>query len=208
MAGRPKKSVNTDVKNTETNINDAILAQLKELQEQMLALKAENEALKENKQITVEDELNGDTEIEVISQFVGKLALSTDGNGMGTVYRFEKFGDVQDIPFSDLKEIVKNKPSFAKEGLYYISNKEAVKKLRLVKDYEHIVDNKIFEHILDEQPDTVIKAYKNAPKLQQEQIISMIEERLANDKSVDGNILINIGKLSGKNFLHNDVDDE
>jgi hypothetical protein len=207
MAGRPKKSVNTDVKNTETNVNDAILAQLKELQEQMLALKAENEALKENKQITV-DELNGDTEIEVISQFVGKLALSTDGNGMGTVYRFEKFGDVQDIPFSDLKEIVKNKPSFAKEGLYYIANKEAVNKLRLAKDYEHIVDNKIFEHILDEQPDTVIKAYKNAPKLQQEQIISMIEERLANDKSVDGNILISIGKLSGKNFLHNNVDDE
>ena len=97
---------------------------------------------------------------------------------------------------------------FAKEGLYYIANAEAVKKLRLEKEYEHIVDNKIFAHILDEQSDVVIKAYKNAPKLQQEQIVSMIEERLKDGKSVDGNILIEIGKLSGKDFLHSNIDEE
>ena len=126
---------------------------------------------------------------------------------MGTVYRFAKFGDVQDIPFSDLKDIVKNKPNFAKEGLFYIANKEAVKKLRLTKEYEHIVNNDIFAHLLDENSDVIIKAYENAPTLQKEQIISMIDERLARNQEVDGNVLVKIGKLCGRDFLRVDEDE-
>lgn len=214
MAGRPKKDATKvvaqiDVSNEVVqDVTQELLKKFEELQQQLTELKAENEALKNNKQIVTEDELNGDTEITVISQTIGKLVISTEGNGLGNVYRFEKFGEIQDIPFADLKEIVKHKPRFAKEGLYYIANAEAVKKLRLEKEYEHIVNNKIFAHILDEQSDVVIKAYKNAPKLQQEQIVSMIEERLKDGKSVDGNILIEIGKLSGKDFLHSNIDEE
>jgi hypothetical protein len=207
---RPKKTQTTETTSTKANVdvdvNAELLKKLEEMQKQINELKTENQALK-NDTDEMNEELNGDTEIEVISQFVGKLALSTDGNGMGTVYRFEKFGDVQDIPFSDLKDIVKNKPKFAKEGLYYIANEEAVKKLRLSKDYEHIVSNDIFAHMLDEDSDVVIKAYKNAPKLQKEQIVSMIDERLAKNQEVDGNVLVKIGKLCGRDFLRVDEDE-
>ena len=127
---------------------------------------------------------------------------------MGTIYRFDSFGEVHDIPFADLKDIVKNKPRFAKEGAYYISNAQAVKKLRLTKEYEHIVDSKLFEHILDEKSDVVISTYKNAPKLQQEQIVSMIEEKIDRGQDVDGNVLVKIGKLCGKDFLRVEEDDE
>ena len=116
--------------------------------------------------------------------------------------------DIQDIPFSDLKEIVKNKPNFAKEGLFYIANDKAVKKLRLTKEYEHIINNDLFAHLLDEKSDVIIKAYKDAPKLQQEQIVAMIDERLANNKEVDGNVLVKIGKLCGRDFLRVTEDDE
>lgn len=209
---RPKKDATKVVaqidvsKEVVADVTQELLNKLEEMQKQINELKSENQALKNDTEET-EEELNGDTEIEVISQFVGKLALSTDGNGMGTVYRFEKFGDVQDIPFSDLKDIVKNKPKFAKEGLYYIANKEAVKKLRLTKDYEHIVNNDIFAHILDENSDVVIRAYKNAPKLQKEQIVSMIDDRLAKNQEVDGNVIVKIGKLCGRDFLHVDEDE-
>lgn len=209
---RPKKDATKVVAEIDVSkevVKDAtqeLLKKLEEMQKQINELKSENQALK-NDTDEINEELNGDTEIEVISQFVGKLALSTDGNGMGTVYRFEKFGDVQDISFSDLKDIVKNKPKFAKEGLFYIANEEAVKKLRLTKDYEHIVDNKIFAHILDEDSDVVIKAYKNAPKLQKEQIVSMIDDRLAKNQEVDGNVLVKIGKLCGRDFLRVEEDE-
>ena len=209
---RPKKDTTKVVAQLDvsekvvTDVTQELLKKLEEMEKQIQELKSENQALKNDTEETM-GELNGDTEIEVISQFVGTLALSTDGNGMGTVYRFEKFGEVQDIPFSDLKEIVKNKPSFAKEGLFYISNKEAVKKLRLTKEYEHIVNSDIFAHLLDEKSDVIIKAYENAPRLQKEQIVSMIDERLARNQEVDGNVLVKIGKLCGKDFLRVDEDE-
>ena len=207
MAGRPKKSVTTDVKNTETNVNDAILAQLKELQEQMLALQAENKALKENQNVSAvekdEDEITADTDITVVSQTVGKLVLSTLGNGLGTVYRFEEFGEVQDIPFGDLRDIVKNKPYFAKEGMYYIADAQAVKKLRLGSQYKNIIDNKTLEDLFNKDSKTVIALYESAPPLQQEQIVGLIDDRLAKGLDVDGNVLIQIGRLCGKDFLIN-----
>lgn len=205
---RPKK---TQVV-TEVDANAELLKKLEEMQKQIAELKAENTALKQSEDKEENDEeeevINGDTEIMVISQTIGSLAISTEGNGIGNVYRFDKFGDVQDIPFSDLKDIVKNKPRFAKEGLYYIANKQAVKKLRLSKDYEHIIHNDLFSHLLDEKSDVIIKAYKNAPKLQQNQIISMIEDRLDKKQEIDGNVLIQIGKLSGKDFFRLNEDDD
>ena len=205
---RPKKTA--VVEETTTNVNEELLKKLEEMQKQLADLKAENESLKETKQVvdTDEEEINGDTEVVVISQFMGKLVISTEGNGIGTVYRFEEFGDVQDIPFSDLKEIVKNKPNFAKEGLFYIANDKVVKKLRLTKEYEHIIHNDLFAHLLDEKSDVIVKAYQNAPKLQQEQIVAMIDERLAANKEVDGNVLMKIGKLCGRDFLRVTEDDE
>lgn len=210
---RPKKDATKVVAQLDvsekvvTDVTQELLKKLEEMEKQIQELKSENQALKNDTEETIE-ELNGDTEIVVISQFVGRLVISTLGNGSGTVYRFEKFGDIQDIPFSDLKEIVKNKPNFAKEGLYYIANEQAVKKLRLTKDYEHIVNNDIFSHLLDEKSDVIIKAYEDAPKLQREQIVTMIEERLANKKDVDGNVLLKIGKLCGKDFLRVEEDEE
>lgn len=212
---RPKKDatkvVTQDNKEVTVDVTQELLKKLEEMQNQLAQLKAENEAFKNHQVEDIdedEDEINGDTDIPVVSQTVGKLVLSTDGNGMGTVYRFERFGEVHDIPFADLKDIVKNKPRFAKEGAYYISNAQAVKKLRLTKEYENIVDNKIFEHILDEKSDVVISTYKNAPKLQQEQIVSMIEDKIDRGQDVDGNVLVKIGKLCGKDFLRVDEDDE
>lgn len=214
MAGRPRKTAVAEEKNTKlvaeikADINEELMKQIKEMQEQLAKLKAENESFKNNKEEDDEEELTGDTEIMVISQTIGGLTISTEGNGIGTVYRFDKFGDIQDIPFSDLKDIVKNKPKFAKEGVYYISNEKAVSKLRLTNDYKNIISNDLFAHLLDEKPTVVVEAYKKAPRLQKEQIVGMIEEKLANKEEVDGNVLVKIGKLCGKDFLREDDEEE
>ena len=204
MAGRPKKS-----ETATTKAVDNTQEQLKLLQEQLAKLMAENEALKakEATKAVVEDEeeeLTADTDITVISQTVGKLVISTEGNGVGTVYRFEQFGEVQDIPFGDLRDIVKNKPRFAKEGAYYICNPQAVKKLRLDAQYKNLIDEKTFTNLFELDSKTIVNLYESAPKMQQEQIVSLIEDRLANHLDVDGNVLIKIGQLCGKDFLINE----
>jgi hypothetical protein len=206
---RPKKEVvETTVKekttNKESELLSALSKQLEEMQARLDALAKENKELKEHAVEETETELNSDTEIPVVSLTVGKLVISTLGNGLGTVYRFEEFGQVQDIPFGDLKDIVKNKPKFAKGGAYYIANEEAVKKLRLTKDYENIIPDGMFETLLAQNPNVVVDAYKTAPKFQQEQVVSLIEEKLEHKAEIDANILMKIGKLCGKDFMRND----
>lgn len=209
MAGRPKKENTKEVVDSAVDNLSALMKKLEEMQAQLNELKAENDSLKTQKVAVDEDEeLTADTDITVISQTVGKLVLSTLGNGLGTVYRFEQFGEVQDIPFGDLRDIVKNKPYFAREGLYYIANAQAVKKLRLGAQYKNIIDNKTLEHLFENDAKTIVSLYESAPTLQQQQIVGLIEDRLAKKIDVDGNVLIQIGKLCGKDFLLTQIEDE
>lgn len=202
MAGRPKKTDTASKTTTKTKAVDNTQEQIKALQEQLAQLMAENKALKEKEvEVSEDEEITADTDIMVISQTVGSLAISTEGNGIGTVYRFEKFGDVQDIPFGDLRDIVKNKPKFAKEGAYFICNPQAVKKLRLGNDYKNLIDNNTFLNLFDKDADTIVALYKSAPSMQQKQIVSLIKDRLEKGIEVDGNVLVKIGQLCGKDFL-------
>ena len=202
MAGRPKKTDTASKTTTKTKAVDDTQEQIKALQEQLAQLMAENKALKEKEvEVSEDEEITADTDIMVISQTVGSLAISTEGNGIGTVYNFEHFGEAQDIPVGDLRDIVKNKPNFAKEGVYYICNPQAVKKLRLNHQYENLIDKNTFANILDMDSKTVVALYQSAPKLQQEQIVGLIEEKIEKKQDVDGNILIQIGRLCGKDFL-------
>lgn len=204
MAGRPKKTQTTE--QTTVDVNTELMKKLEELQKQITELRAENSTLKDNQIDKQEDnvEITADTDVTVISQTVGKLVLSTEGNGIGTVYRFEEFGEVQDIPFGDLKDIVKNKPRFAKEGAYFICNPQVVKKLRLGTQYKNLIDDKTFTNLFDKDAKTIVALYESAPKMQQEQVVSLIEDRLERHLDVDGNVLIKIGKLCGKDFLINE----
>lgn len=217
MAGRPKKSETAEKTTKTTKAVDNTQEQLKALQEQLAKLMAENEALKEQKESNKveinehdeqEEEITADTDITVISQTVGKLVISTEGNGVGTVYRFENFGEVQDIPFGDLRDIVKNKPRFAKEGAYFICNPQAVKKLRLGTQYKNLIDDKTFVNLFDKDAKTIIALYTSAPQMQQEQVVSLIEDRLDKGLEVDGNVLIKIGKLCGKDFIQSIAQEE
>ena len=202
MAGRPKKTDTASKTTTKTKAVDDTQEQIKALQEQLAQLMAENKALKEKEvEVSEDEEITADTDIMVISQTVGSLAISTEGNGIGTVYRFEKFGDVQDIPFGDLRDIVKNKPKFAKEGAYFICNPQAVKKLRLGNDYKNLIDDNTFLNLFDKDADTIVALYKSAPSMQQKQIVGLIEDRLEKGIEVDGNVLVKIGQLCGKDFL-------
>jgi hypothetical protein len=207
---RPKKDATKVVaqidvsKEVVQNTTQELLKKFEELQKQLTELKAENNALKDNTQVEDNDnteELTSDTDITVISQTVGKLVISTEGNGVGTVYRFEEFGEVQDIPFGDLKDIVKNKPRFAKEGAYFICNPQAVKKLRLGNQYKNLIDDKTFVNLFDKDAKTIVALYESAPKMQQEQVVSLIQDRLDNGLEVDGNVLIKIGQLCGRDFI-------
>lgn len=222
--GRPKKIVDTDAKsvdldtliNTKTSTGsnsefEELKKQMATMMAQMQKLTQENTQLKakatSNSQIETND-IDADTTIPVVSLTTGTLVISTLGNGLGTVYRFENFGEVQDIPFSDLKDIVKNKPNFAREGAYYIDDVNAVKKLRLERQYQNILNEDDIKRFFKSTADNAVKIYNNMTSMQKHQIVSLIEDKIQKKENVDANILVSIGKLANKDFLYRDVDAE
>ena len=209
------------VKNMETEINEKkvsdenkdemflkVIEQMKQMQKEIKKLQEEKtnaedliKTLKLNNNKENLDEPKLEDDITVISQCVGGLTLSTDGKGEGTVYRFSKFGEIQDIPWGDLKDICKNMRSLAQKGAFYIANEKAVKKARLKNYYDRMLRNEDILNLFDKDSNTIIELYKLANDFQKETIIDLICNKKMKGENVDGGVLYAISELSEKNLM-------
>ena len=196
-AGRPATKKEEPI--VSNNTNDDVMALLKQMQSELASLKKENETLKASGTSNNVEILNGDAEVEVMDLFAGSLTLYTEGFGQGTKYPFpDGFGEVIDIPLSDLKLIVKNNSEIAKSGYFYIMNEEAVNICRLKKAYESLLSPEQMEKLSSATADTVVALYNSAPKSQKEIIIEYFASKKSNGERVDHNILYQLGELSGR----------
>lgn len=185
-----------------------MMEQMKQMQEQINILKKEKtsaeelvKALKESNKEEDSDELKSEDDITVISQCVGGLTLSTDGKGEGMVYRFSHFGEIQDIPWGDLKEICRNMKSLAQKGAFYIANEKAVEKAKLKTYYNRMLKNEDVLHLFEKDANTIIELYKLANDFQKETIIDLISNKRLRGEHVDGGVLYALSELSGKKLM-------
>ena len=209
MAGRQKKETETTAKTekvVEEKKIDDISTKDKEIEKLKdtiaLMMKQMNEL---SKGTSISNSSYGiDDDIEVISQCVGllNLVMGKVGNNDSDCYSFKEFGEIQAIPFGDLKEIVKFNKSFAQNGLFYINDKKAVKQLKLEKYYKQLVNYQDMESIFTKEPTDFIETYKLASEGQQDVIVKLIIEKLLNKENIDANILLQVGQLSGKDLLN------
>lgn len=215
MAGRPKSTASKEKadstakakttatskenKNTEASNLEAIMKQMEAMQKELLSLKKENASLQNT--ASVDSNIDLDAEIEVVSQFRGTLILATEPNGQGNKYVFEEFGEVQDIPFIDLKAICKNMRRFAEEGLFYILDRDVVKKLRLDRKYSEMLDFDNMKNLEKKPSNEVLNLFKLASDLQQEEIISFYLGKYRNKETVDMNVLQGLSKIVGRDLL-------
>lgn len=132
------------------------------------------------------------------------LSVGTESHGRGTVYHFNEFGEEQEIPYGDLRDIVRNNRRFAESGIFYIEDKEAVKKLRLGQAYKRCLNVDEMKDIMSQTPEEFMKLYDKASDLQKDSIIGMIIEAKSNGGHVDANIVDQVSRRSGKNLM--DID--
>lgn len=140
-------------------------------------------------------------DVPVISMCLGQLNLCTEKSGGGTCYTFNNFNEIMDIPYGDLKDIIKSNPRFVNEGYFYIADEQAVKALRKESAYKRIIEPETIAKIFNYAPNRIIDLYKMAPKGQQELIIQMIRDKRLNAEKVDGNIMMELGKLANIDFI-------
>lgn len=142
-----------------------------------------------------------ETEVPVVSMCQGELNLATQGKGQGNIYTFTDFGQIIDIPFGDLKDIVQHNQRFANEGYFYIVDEEVVRKLRKTSEYNKMLPPEVIENIFKNDTNKIIDLYNMAPRGQKEAIIEMIKNKRVQGIDVDANVLVKLGELTGINFV-------
>lgn len=152
-------------------------------------------------QSTKKTSIDPDEDIQVISLCATKLNLSTGGYGEGNVYSFTEFGEIQPIPFRDLKDIVRNQKSFLKAGYFYIDSSDALVAMSVSKICENMPEKDILLTLLDKDSKTIIKVLKMMPDGQREMFALMMMKRIEDNLPIDMNVIDACGKMLGRDLV-------
>lgn len=145
---------------------------------------------------TVESTPKKKKNVTIINLFAGGLTVK--GN---SYYHFEKQFDKRAFSEAEATAIVNNMPNAAREGIFYITDAQFVEDNDLSDAYENMIDDVKMKTILSLDANSVLVLYKNASEAQKTIIENMIVNGRLNGEALDANILVELGKITGKNYM-------
>ena len=134
--------------------------------------------------------------VTIINLFAGGLTVK--GN---SYYHFDKQFDKRAFSEAEATAIVNNMPNAAREGIFYITDAQFVEDNDLSDAYENMIDDVKMKAILSLDANSVLVLYKNASEAQKTIIENMIVNGRLNGEALDANILVELGKITGKNYM-------
>lgn len=117
------------------------------------------------------------------------------------LYHLDKQFDFQVFSESEARVIVNNMPNSIANGQLYIADHNFVEECELDYIYESLIDDKTLKNLLNKNSEDVCEIYKNASDSQKKIIVDMITEKQINEEKVDANVLVDLGKLCGIDFM-------
>ena len=145
---------------------------------------------------TVEPTPKKKKSITIINLFAGGLTVK--GN---SYYHFDKQFDKRAFSEAEATAIVNNMPNAAREGIFYITDAQFVEDNDLSDAYENMIDDVKMKTILSLDANSVLVLYKNASEAQKTIIENMIVNGRLNGEALDANVLVELGKITGKNYM-------
>lgn len=109
---------------------------------------------------------------------------------------------------AEARLVVNNMPNAIADGYIYIANKSFVHECELDDLYANMLDDAQLKALLNENANDVCEVYKNASEGQKRIILDMVSDKRLNGQPVDANILVELGKLSGVDFMNIDPLDD
>lgn len=194
--GRKPKTV---VEETKQENQDEIIKQL------MAQIEAQNKMMAELQKkvdsqptyvIPKENKL-GTEKIKVINLMHNELNLSTEPNGQGRVFNFEKYGDSRLIRFDELADIVSTYPNTMENGFAYICSQDAVEALGLKEEYEKIYTKEMMDRIPYLREESDVELFIGMNKALQESTANEIARLINENEKMDYNYLRRIKEECG-----------
>lgn len=145
---------------------------------------------------TVESTPKKKKNVTIINLFAGGLTVK--GN---SYYHFDKQFDKRAFSEAEATAIVNNMPNAAREGIFYITDAQFVEDNDLSDAYKNMIDDVKMKTILSLDANSVLVLYKNASEAQKTIIENMIVNGRLNGEALDANILVELGKITSKNYM-------
>lgn len=140
-------------------------------------------------------------QIPIVSLYNGTLNLkTTSANTNGKVYTFHKFGEVRNIIYNDIVEIIAENFSFAQNGYFYIMDEDVVREAGLTDYYKSVLTQKAMESIMDNDKDTIVDLFNSTNLRQRESLVSILVNKMANGEEYDLNKIAVISDLYKKDI--------
>lgn len=134
--------------------------------------------------------------IKIVSLANGGLTLQ----GSRIIRIANQFESVM-VTESEARIIVSNMPESARNGLFYITDKDFVEENELEDAYATILSDEQLRTLLNKNVDEVVNIYNNISDKQKEIINSMIIDGRLNGKKIDANLLQELSTISGIDFV-------
>ena len=143
------------------------------------------------------DDIPMNAYIRVMSLFPGHLNLSTQERGLGKVFRFENFGSMKRMLYSDLIDVLEAYSKFANAGYFIILDPRVIRNHGLEDAYAKVLTKEKIESIISGSSDAH-ELFSACNARQQNLIVSMLIEKIRdNPESVDLNMIDRISRLAG-----------
>ena len=134
--------------------------------------------------------------IKIVSLANGGLTLQ----GSRIIRIANQFESVM-VTEPEARIIVSNMPESARNGLFYITDKDFVEENELEDAYATILSDEQLRTLLNKNVDEVVNIYNNISDKQKEIVNSMIIDGRLNGKKIDANLLQELSTISGIDFV-------
>jgi hypothetical protein len=140
--------------------------------------------------------------VPVMSLLPYPLNLSTKEGGQGNTRKFTRFGEVKQIVYSDLIEIIEVHSNFLQAGFFYILNPSVIRIHGLDDVYSKILTKEKLEALLSASSDECLTLYTAANPVQQETIVQLLVDKVRdNPDSVNLNVIDKLSRLAKVNIF-------
>lgn len=138
-----------------------------------------------------------DDMVPVMSLLPYTLNLSTKEQGQGSTKKFTRFGEIKQVLYKDLIDILDNHANFLEAGFFYILSPAVIKQHGLGDVYSKILTKEKMEELLSLRDEECLKVYSSANDKQKEVLIELVIDKVRdNPESVNLNLVDRLSRLS------------
>lgn len=169
---------------------DELAKMLKMMQAQMESLQSQFDAQNsDNNNIVVTQSDNITRTVKVISLVPNTYNLTTQPNGRGKIYTFNKFGDSLNIRFTDMQDILNIYGQQFESGMAILTNKKDYDDLAIGYLWDSVISKDKLDRLLELKDEESIDAILNMDKDTQERIARIIAQKIFDGVNYNYNVI-------------------